>query len=89
MTRVCCTFVTRPKKKKAEDQRQKKMRVGCLRLVCSTGGVVVVVMGKSMVGLEGKFKGNRMLLRVFVVYGDRGYTYELMVKRLGNLVLRQ
>ena len=32
-------------------------------------------MGKSMVGLEGKYKRNRMLLRVFVVYGNRGYTY--------------
>jgi hypothetical protein len=46
-------------------------------------------MGKSMVGLEGKYKGNRMLLRVFVVYGDRGDTYEWMLKRLGNVVLRQ
>ncbi len=42
-----------------------------------------------MVGLEGKYKGNRILLRVFVVYGDRGYTYEWMVKREENVVLRQ
>ena len=46
-------------------------------------------MGKNMVGLEGKYKGKRMLLRVFVVYGDRGNTYEKMVKRLGKIVLRQ
>ena len=46
-------------------------------------------MGKSMVGLEGKYKGNIKLLMVFVVYGDRGNTYEKMVKRLGKIVLRQ
>jgi hypothetical protein len=44
----------------------------------------VVVNGKSMVGLEGKYKGKIMLLRVLVVYGDRGYTYEWLVKRVGN-----
>ena len=44
-------------------------------------------MGKSMVGLEGKYKGKIMLLRVLVVYGDRGYTYEWLVKIVGNCVL--
>ena len=60
MTRVCCTFDTRPKKR---TNCPKKRRVGCLRSRVQR----VVVMGKSMVGLEGKYKGNRMLLRVLVV----------------------
>jgi hypothetical protein len=41
-------------------------------------------MGKSMVGLEGKYKGWEKVWRVLVVYGDRGYTYEWLVKRVGN-----
>ena len=69
-----------------EDQlSKKKSGVGCLRSCV----LLVVVMGKSMVGLEGKYKGNIKLLMVFVVYGDRGNTYEKMVKRLGKIVLRQ
>jgi hypothetical protein len=82
MTRVSCRFLTRPKKR---TNCQKKRRVGCLRSCFQR----VVVLGKSMVGLEGKYKGNRMLFRVFVVYGDRGFTYKCIVKRVGNLVLRQ
>jgi len=78
MTRVCYTFSYASEKK---DQLSKKKRqVGCLRFCVQQ----VVVMGKSMVGLEGKYKGNIMLLRVLVVYGDRGYTYEWLVKRVGN-----
>jgi hypothetical protein len=82
MTRVSSRFLTRPKKR---TNCQKKRRVGRLRSCFQR----VLVMGKSMVGLEGKYKGNRMLLRVFVVYGDRGFTYKCIVKREGNLVLRQ
>ena len=44
-------------------------------------------MGKSMVGLEGKYEGWEKVWRVLVVYGDRGYTYEWLVKIVGNCVL--
>ncbi len=59
MTRFCCTLVTRPKK----STNCQKRRVGCSRSRVKR----VVVMGKSMAGLEGKNKGKTMLLRVFVV----------------------
>ncbi len=77
MTRVCFTLVTRLKKR---TNCQKKRRVGCLRSCFQR----VVVMVKSMVGLEGKYKGWEKVWRVLVVYGDRGYTYECLVKRVGN-----
>ncbi len=82
MTRVSRRFLTRPKKR---TNNQKKKAGWLLTILFSTGGGA----GKSMVGLEGKYKGNRMLFRVFVVYGDRGFTYKCIVKREGNLVLRQ
>ena len=77
MTRVC--YVFRHASEKGPTVK-KKRQVGCLRFCVQQ----VVVMGKSMVGLEGKYKGSIMLLRVLVVYGDRGYTYEWLVKRVGN-----
>ena len=78
MTRVCYTFSYASEKK--DQLSKKKRRVGCLRCRVQR----VLVMGKGMVGLEGKYKGKIMLLRVLVVYGDRGYTYEWLVKRVGN-----
>jgi hypothetical protein len=78
MTRVCYTFSYASEKK--DKLSKKKRRVGCLRSCVQR----VVVMGKSMVGLEGKYKGWEKVWRVLVVYGDRGYTYEWLVKRVGN-----
>ena len=49
-----------------EDQLSKK-KGGLVAHDLVFNGWWVVVMGKSMVGLEGKYKGNRMLLRVLVV----------------------
>ncbi len=77
MTRVCYTFSYASEKK---DQLSKKRQFGCLRFCVQR----VVVMEKSMVGLDGKYKGKIMLLMVLVVYGVRGYTYEWLAKRVGN-----
>ena len=46
-----------------EDQLSKKKTGWLLSILCSTGGCD----GKSMVGLEGNYKGETMLLRVLVV----------------------
>ena len=49
---------------------KKKSGVGCLRSCV----LLVVVMGKSMVGLEGKYKGKEKVVRgVCCLWGQREY----------------